>query len=148
MDPAHELSRVLGPLRRAVLRRTREAAGLPDLPDAQVELLRTLEATPGLGVREVADRLQVAPSTVSNLVRTMLAKDLVERRASTTDLRAVELEASPMALGLLQRYDEVSSALLDEAIGRLGPADRKAVLRAIPALSQLLSAIESVELRA
>jgi len=146
MDPAHEFSRVLGPLRRSVLRRTREAAGLPDLPDAQIELLRTLEAMPRVGVREVAEHLQVAPSTVSNLVRTMLAKGLVERRVSATDLRAVELEASPAALDLLRRYDEVSTKLIDEAIGRLGAADRRALLRAIPALSQLLASIEAVDL--
>lgn len=39
---AAELSRLLGPLRRAVLRTTRSAEDLPDLPEAQIELLRVL----------------------------------------------------------------------------------------------------------
>src|SRR4051812_45746818 len=34
-----QLSALLGPLRRAVLRRTRATEGLPDLPEAQIELL-------------------------------------------------------------------------------------------------------------
>ena len=142
VDAAHELSRVLGPLRRAVLRRTRDAAGLPDLPDAHIELLRTLEATPGLSVREVADRLQVAPSTVSNLVRATTAGGLVERRPSAVDQRAVELVASPAALALLARYDEASRALLHAALGRLDAADRRAVAAAVPALARLLASLD------
>src|ERR1044072_2972035 len=82
MDTATEFGRLLGPLRRAVLR-TRHTAGLPELPEAQSELLRVLaegDATP----REVAPRLRVAPSTVSNLVRTMSAAGLVERSEEHT----------------------------------------------------------------
>src|ERR1044072_3048564 len=40
MDTATDLGRLIGPLRRAVLLRTRRAEDLPDLPEAQIELLR------------------------------------------------------------------------------------------------------------
>ncbi|MGW7521149.1 MarR family transcriptional regulator, partial [Streptomyces sp. NPDC054796] len=74
------LGGLLGPLRRAVLRATRNSEGLPDLPEAQIELLRTLSTAPeGLSPGAVAARLRVARSTVSNLVRVMSAAGLVER---------------------------------------------------------------------
>ncbi|MFF5668481.1 MarR family transcriptional regulator, partial [Streptomyces griseofuscus] len=72
------LGGLLGPLRRAVLRATRNAEGLPDLPEAQIELLRALSSSPeGLSPGAAATRVRVAPSTVSNLVRAMSAARLV-----------------------------------------------------------------------
>src|SRR5690606_20598324 len=60
-----QLSALLGPLRRAVLRRTRVLEGLPDLPEAQIELLRLLVAHDGLAPGRAAVELKVAQSTVS-----------------------------------------------------------------------------------
>ncbi|MCZ9343501.1 hypothetical protein NGM37_37680, partial [Streptomyces sp. TRM76130] len=62
---ASGLGGLLGPLRRAVLRSTRNAEGLPDLPEAQIELLRALATAPdGLSPGAAAARLRIAPSTV------------------------------------------------------------------------------------
>ncbi|MGW2860174.1 MarR family winged helix-turn-helix transcriptional regulator [Streptomyces sp. NPDC001205] len=140
---ALELGRLLGPLRRAVLRATRNAEGLPDLPEAQIELLRTLSAAPdGLAPREAAARLRVAPSTVSNLVRTMTAAGLVERVSHPHDLRTVTLTASDMARELLARYDSASTAALAEASAELPAEDRATLAAAMPALDRLLLAVE------
>ncbi|MEV0600035.1 helix-turn-helix domain-containing protein [Streptomyces sp. NPDC050315] len=140
---AIELGRLLGPLRRAVLRATRNAEGLPDLPEAQIALLRALSAAPeGLAPREVAARLRVAPSTVSNLVRTMTAAGLVQRVPHPHDLRTVTLTASAAALQLLERYDSASTATLARASDELPAADRAALTAALPALDRLLLTLE------
>jgi DNA-binding MarR family transcriptional regulator len=125
-----------------VLRRTRALAELPDLPDAQVELLRLLERTPGLGVNDVATRLRVAPSTVSNLLRSLGSAALIERKHSPHDLRAVHLYPSAHALKLLRRYDKVSRAVLDEALAKLDAEDRRALQRATLALAHLLESLD------
>lgn len=141
MDTATEFGRLLGPLRRAVLR-TRHTAGLPELPEAQIELLRVLaagDATP----REVASRLRVAPSTVSNLVRVMTAAGLVVRTPSTVDLRTVRLAASPKALEMLDSYDRTSTAALRRALDTLDASRREALERALPVLGDLLTALEA-----
>ncbi|MFF3767527.1 MarR family winged helix-turn-helix transcriptional regulator [Streptomyces sp. NPDC001922] len=141
MDTAADLSRLLGPLRRAVLRSTRAAEGLPDLPDAQIEMLRVLSADGPLGTRAVAERLRISPSTVSNLVRTMAAAGLVERHSSTTDLRAVDLSVTPHALELLERYDRASRETLEQAMDTLPPGDRDTLTAAMPALTRLANAL-------
>ncbi|GAA5167069.1 MarR family winged helix-turn-helix transcriptional regulator [Amycolatopsis dongchuanensis] len=142
MDAAAELGRLLGPLRRAVLRAARTAADLPDLPEAQIELLRVLVAEGPLGPRTVAARLHVAPSTVSNLVKAMLAADLVERVPAPDDLRTVRLSASVKARDLLNRYDRTSSATLARTIAEL-PAEERAVLEtALPVLARLVEKLE------
>ncbi len=142
MDTATDLGRLIGPLRRAVLLRTRRAEDLPDLPEAQIELLRVLAEAGPLAPRDVASRLRVASSTVSNLVRTMTATGLVERRPSATDLRTVTLVASPHALDLLDRYDRVSTEELRRALTALTPDSRRAIEEALPALRELRGALE------
>jgi DNA-binding MarR family transcriptional regulator len=138
MEEVDELGRLLGPLRRAVVRRTRTLGELPDLAEAQIELLRLLEREPGLGVSEVAARLRVAASTISNLVRSLAAEALIERAPSPSDMRAVQLYPSAHALKLLHRYDKLSRSILAEALTQLSAADRKALQRATPALARLL----------
>ncbi|MCC3313908.1 MarR family winged helix-turn-helix transcriptional regulator [Nocardia africana] len=134
-----QLSALLGPLRRAVLRRTRTAEDLPDLPEAQIELLRLLVASGGLTPSRAAAELNVAQSTISNLLRTMTADDLVERLPTPGDGRGAMLVASARARELLDRYDRASAAMLRETLARLSDADRRAVESAVPALWRLLA---------
>ncbi|MFV2120450.1 MarR family winged helix-turn-helix transcriptional regulator [Streptomyces sp. Act-28] len=138
------LGGLLGPLRRAVLRATRNAEGLPDLPEAQIELLRALSSSPeGLSPGAAAARLRMAPSTVSNLVRTMTAARLVERVRPAHDQRTVVLTASREALALLERYDRASTAALVRIVEEMTDSDRAALDRALPALGRLVRALEA-----
>ena len=140
VDSATELGRLIGPLRRAVLR-SRHAERLPDLPEAQIELLRAVQeagtTTPG----EVSARLRVAPSTISNLVRTMTATGLLTRTPSATDLRNVHLSLSRTAHDMLDRYDRVSTTALRNAMHRLSPKRRKALEDSLPAIADLITAL-------
>lgn len=143
---ASGLGGLLGPLRRAVLRSTRNAEGLPDLPEAQIELLRALAAAPdGLSPGAAAARLRIAPSTVSNLVRAMSAARLVERLRPEHDQRTVVLTASDRALELLRRYDRASTAALTRVVEELPCADRASLESALPALHRLVEALEAAD---
>lgn len=138
------LGGLLGPLRRAVLRSTRNAEGLPDLPEAQIELLRALSTSAeGLSPSSAAALIRVAPSTVSNLARSMSAPRLVERIRPEYDQRTVVLTASAEALQLLKRYDRASSAALSSVIEELSDDDRVALEQSLPALGRLVAALES-----
>lgn len=141
MDVASEFGRLIGPLRRAMLR-TRLLVGLPDLPEAQIELLRALERVGPASPSDLAAQLRVAPSTVSNLVRTMTAAGLIQRTPSIQDLRTVQLGLSALSREMLDRYDRRSTAALRRAIDRLAAEDRAALERSLPALRALLAALE------
>ncbi|MEU9443533.1 MarR family winged helix-turn-helix transcriptional regulator [Streptomyces sp. NPDC048304] len=141
-EVALELGRLLGPLRRAVFRATRSVEGLPELPEAQIELLRVLAAEGALAPREAAARLRIAPSTVSNLVKAMAAAALVERTPDPHDARAVVLTPSSRALDLLARYDRASTSALSRAVGALPAADRETLAAALPVLEGLVPAVE------
>ncbi|NHD15624.1 MULTISPECIES: MarR family winged helix-turn-helix transcriptional regulator [Actinopolyspora] len=143
MDIATSLSRLLGPLRRAVLRSTRAAEDLPDLPEAQIELLRALAAEGPMGTKAAAERLRTSPATVSNLVRTMSAAGLIDRQTSPNDLRTVNLSVTTTAQQLLHRYDAASRTTLEQAMSGLSDEDRDALARAVPALERLTAELDS-----
>ncbi len=108
-------------------------------------MLRELIAMGSGTPREVAERLRVAQSTVSNLVRAMTTAGLIHRTASEVDLRTAHLTPTDRAADLVARYDRTSSATLDQAIRALRPQHRRALRAAVPALSELLTELEHTD---
>lgn len=138
---AAELSRTIGPLRRAMLRAARQAAGLPDLSEAQIQVLRSLAVQSPQTSGDLAAGLQLARPTVSNMIRVMTADDLVTRVPSADDLRQVLIAPTPRALDLLRRYDDSAGAILDEILGGLDDTARAALADALPVLDELTAAL-------
>jgi DNA-binding MarR family transcriptional regulator len=142
-SPSHTtaaaLSRVLGPLRRAVLHATRAAEGLPDLPDTHIEILRAVADSPAISPRVIADRLGLARPTVSNLIQTMKREGLLTLIRNDDDARVVHVTVTDFAAGRLSRYDKTSEHILSAALGELTVKERAAVTAAVPALAKLQS---------
>ncbi|MBX5334895.1 MarR family transcriptional regulator [Rhodococcus fascians] len=136
---ATELGRQLGPLRRSLLRATRDVAQLPDIADSHIEVMRALAAEPSMSPGRLATRLNLARSTVSNLIRAMVDAGLVERSITTGDLRGATLTASPKAVKLLAKYDAASSRVLADALDELSRHNREAIAAALPALAEITS---------
>lgn len=138
---AARLAAVVSPLRRALLAAAREREGLPDIPDAQIEVIRALPrgtvASPG----ELADRLGLRRPTLSNLLAAMEGAGLVVRRRSREDGRRVEVVATPDALSFFDRFDAASTAIVAEAAASLSSADAAALEAAVPALEALRDAL-------
>ncbi|TYL53523.1 MarR family winged helix-turn-helix transcriptional regulator [Agromyces mariniharenae] len=143
-DTAARLGSLISPLRRSLLRVARSSEHLPEIPDAQVELLRALPAGRESSPGELADELGLSRPTISNLLRDMERAKLVTRRGATDDRRRVVVAASDRALDLLARFDRASAAVLAEVLGRLSDDDRRALDAALPALERLRDAVEDV----
>lgn len=144
-DPAR-LAAVISPLRRTLLAAARSAEHLPEIPDAQIEIIRALPrgtaATPG----ELAERLDLSRSTVSNLLRAMESAGLVTRTPHTDDRRQVQVCVSAKALDLFERFDRAGAALVADAAATLPAADRRALAAALPTLERLRDAIAAQRL--
>ncbi|TFI43115.1 MarR family transcriptional regulator [Rhodococcus sp. 1R11] len=136
---ATELGRQLGPLRRSLLRATRDVAQLPDIADSHIEVMRALATEPSISPGRLATRLNLARSTVSNLIKAMVDAGLVERSITAGDLRGATLTASPKARNLLAEYDAASSRVLADALDELSQHNRQAIAAALPALAEITS---------
>jgi DNA-binding MarR family transcriptional regulator len=136
---------MLGPLRRAVLRATRAAEGLPDLPDTYIEILRAVAGSPDISPRAIADRLGLARPTVSNLIQRMKREGLLNLVRNADDARVVHVTVTDVAAGLLSRYDAASERIVSAALDQLAARERSAVTAAMPALTQLHAILNARE---
>jgi len=139
------LAAVISPLRRLLLASARSAEQLPEIPDAQIEVIRALPRGVVSSPGDLAQHLGLSRSTVSNLLTVMEDRGLIARRPSAEDGRRVEVLASAQALTLFERFDRASAALVAEATASLPIADRDALAAAVPALERLLDALAATK---
>lgn len=140
---ARRLSAQLGPLRRRVMQASRLAAGLPDIPDAQIEVLRRLDAGGWASPTALGHALGLARSTMSNLCIALERDGLVERRARVGDARSVEVGLSERARQILQHYDASAETVLVAALSTLPAKTQRDIAAALPALAALAEAIDA-----
>jgi len=106
---------------------------------AQVELLQQLAAQPGSRVNDLAADLRLAPNTVSTLLAQLSDAGMVQRSADPADRRSRRLSLTGTGSHQLHAWQQ---AMLAQALGRIDPADRAAVLLALPALERLSVALD------
>ncbi|MEU4402552.1 MarR family winged helix-turn-helix transcriptional regulator, partial [Micromonospora orduensis] len=121
---------MISPLRRTLLAAARAAEHLPEIPDAQIEIVRALPRGTVAGPGELAERLRLSRSTVSNLLTAMEGNGLVERRPRPGNHRHVDVLATAKALDLFDRFDLASGELVARAAATLPAADRAALAAA------------------
>lgn len=138
---AARLAAVISPLRRALLAAIRAEAELPELSEAQIDILRTLPRGTSRGPGGIAGQLRLSRPTVSNLLASMADEGLIERGPDPSDGRRVMVRASERALELFDRFDAVNSALVARSIRELDDGDREALATAVPALERLCSVL-------
>jgi DNA-binding MarR family transcriptional regulator len=142
---AEELAAAWGGVRRRLRRGAREVVPGEPLTGAQIELLRLVESQPGVGVRDAAAALHLAPNTVSTLVRGLVGDDLLARSADPDDGRAARLALTVTARRRLRRWRDERGRLLAGALRRLSGEDLAALEASLPALERLLAALEEPE---
>ncbi|MCP2315280.1 DNA-binding transcriptional regulator, MarR family [Nocardia amikacinitolerans] len=76
--------------------------------------LLALWETPGITMKQLADRLRLDYGTVSPLVQRLQTRGLVESVRSSRDRRAVQLHATPASLALEQQARQMIGAVLQE----------------------------------
>lgn len=89
---------------------------------AQLWIMQELHEAPGLRIGEIAARLAIHQTTVSNLVDVLARRDYVVKKRDPDDQRAVKLALSEQGEALLAQAPKPARALLPEALRQLDPA--------------------------
>jgi DNA-binding MarR family transcriptional regulator len=121
---ADELLTAMGAIRRSGRRHAGRPEELSQLTGSQLELVRLLRRRPGISVNQVAEELNLAPNTVSTLVRQLVDAEFVVRRCQEADRRVARLD-------LAEDLDRKMGAFLDRRMGLLVEA-----MRALPVHDQ------------
>lgn len=132
-----ELADALVGVQRLLRRRLRAGLTVPRLRGAEVELLRLVEARPGVGVSDAAKELHLAGNSVSTLVNQLVRDGYLVRETDPADRRAARLRLTPVAEARLGDWKRRRTALVGSRLARLDAADREALRAALPALRAL-----------
>lgn len=135
------LTEVVARLRRALRTSIRTEYTWESLPMAQVELLACLAERDGTRVGELAQLLRLAPNSVSTLVQQLSDAGFLHRERDPADRRAALLRLTPAGAAALAGWQRAHERRLGSALTRLSEDDRRAIVAALPALSNLVEAL-------
>jgi DNA-binding MarR family transcriptional regulator len=127
-------------LRDAILRvgrRARNAATMGGLTVSQISALTTLDSAVQLSPRELAEREQVQPPTLTRIVAKLEARGLLERDPHPTDGRQHVLRISEAGRALLERIRQERNEWLAQRVARLSAADRDVLREAAAILHRI-----------
>ena len=140
---AAQLLAAMGAVRRVARRAVRQTVADP-LPPARSELLRLAARRPGIGVAEAAAELRLAPNSVSTMVSKLTEDGLLNRGRVASDGRSVRLTVTEAGAARVEQWHDIRTDLAGRALDRLTPADRQALVAAIPALTRLAEQMEEL----
>lgn len=113
------------------------------LGGAQVWALSIIEQNPGIGVGEVAAKMQIHQSTASNLIKTLQAKDFIMMSKAKGDRRNLHLAILPHGKQLLAKVSGPFEGVLPVALGNLSSNTLTRLDQDLDELIKLLKADES-----
>lgn len=140
LDPSVRVLRQFRQLFNAVRSHFRQVERHAGIGGAQLWALSLVKAQPGLGVGALAQAMDVHQTTASNLVKSLVAAELIAVRRSESDRRAVQLALLPAGAALLEQAPGPFSGVLPAALAQLQPEQ---ILRLERDLTDLLRLIET-----
>jgi len=112
-----------------------------DLTMAQFKSVLLLIFTGGMTSRQLADRLGVGPSAVTQLVDRLVDQKLVKREADEADRRVAWIRPTAKAMALQEDLMQTSRSLMADVLDGLAPRDRATVQHALKLLLDRAQAI-------
>lgn len=119
VDPAVESLRRFRQIFAAVRTHFRQVEQLTGTGAAQLRALSLLREQPGLRVNELARAMDIHQSTASNLVKTLVDRQLVSSLRNGADARVMHLTLLPAGEKILQRLQGHYIGVLPQALQSL-----------------------------
>ncbi len=109
---------------------------------AQLWALSIVRDRPGIGVNDLARAMDIHQSTASNLVKALIARELIVGARNGSDRRTVQLRALPSGAAILRRAPGPLTGVLPQALASLDPRTLK---RLDADLAKLIKALNADE---
>ncbi len=138
--PAVQVLRQFRQIFNAVKSHFRQVENKAGLGGAQLWALGLIGQGAGIGVTELARRMDVHQSTASNLVRVLIDKGLVATVKDGADRRSVQLSVLPTGARALRASPGPFEGVLPDALKTLDPAMLKRLHGDLAVLIQVLQA--------
>jgi Transcriptional regulators len=137
-DVARTAEEALRRIVRGLRVASRQVEDAASISAAQLFVLQQLAETPGMSVRELADRTMTDRTSVAHLLDRLERDGLVTRRRSEQDKRRYEIIIEPKGESLLAHAPLSPTARVLQALHQLSPAH---LARLTVGLQQLVAAL-------
>ena len=104
----------------------------------QLTLMRILVERKQCSMQELADSLVVTPSTVTAMVKRLLASGYIERSRDDVDWRTVWVKPTLRGQQVVTTYDNARLAALHSRLAQLNESEYERIASALPALRHLI----------
>ncbi len=144
-DPVEPAARVLRRFRsvfNAVKTHFQQVEKKAGVGGAQVWALSVIQQQPDIGVGGLAKAMDIHQTTASNLVKAMVASDLVVARRLASDRRATQLRLTPAGARVLKKAPGPFAGVLPQALATL---DLETLTRLDSDLGKLLEVLQADE---
>ncbi len=138
-----EAQAIMDSLRRIVQALRRASTQYEGFTSAQIFVLRTLDASEGASVNDLAALTHTHQSTASEMVTRLEANGLIERKTAEADRRRVELYLSAAGRNVVRDQAKTPQEEIVEAITALSSEDRTALAQGLKALIQVAGLSEA-----
>lgn len=144
MDAITEIITSFRELKRAYYRLLQEDAEAVGLTALQLMVIRALEQQENITLSELADRMQLTPSTMSGVVDRCVKAGMIERERSAHDRRALVLHLTDEGREKLNKVLCEGSSIRRRLTGERGMSERdtRELLRLHQELIKLLTVEE------
>jgi DNA-binding MarR family transcriptional regulator len=142
VDPAARVLRRFRLVFNAVKTHFQQVEKRAGVGGAQLWALSVVRSSPGIGVNSLARAMDIHQTTASNLVKSLVAMDLVLAEKNGPDRRAVQLRITSAGGRILRKAPGPFTGVLPEALARL---DTKTLDRLDRDLAKLLAEVNADE---
>lgn len=138
---ATELSDLLPALFHLLRRGGRDRLHEPPPPEVrgQMRMMKILHHAGQITMNDLAERMSVAPPTVTGIVKRGVAQGAVVRIPDPDDGRMIRVELTDAGRERMDAHRAAHVAMLERLIDELDADDRRALGEAIPSLHRLLT---------
>lgn len=134
-----ELAAAVVDISEHIKRSAHEATGYQPLPNGMLDILRVIEANPGITVAQVASRLDRQLSNVSTQLKDLVGRGLVTRNRDSSDKRYVALHTTAEAERIKNVIESSWADALATASQPLPSGERDRLRELGPTLAHLAS---------
>ncbi|MCL6636971.1 MAG: MarR family transcriptional regulator [Alicyclobacillus sp.] len=128
LDAVEHLADCLQAIQRHLRRNTKEQPNLPGLTRVQWMILRHVERHPDCSVGQLADRLDVRPSTMSQMIDRLELAGWVQRCTDARDGRSRLVRLTAAGAAALRSQRDLRVQLLAEPFQQLNPEEQACLL--------------------
>jgi DNA-binding MarR family transcriptional regulator len=141
-DPAAQVLRRFRLVFNAVKTHFQQVEKKAGVGGAQLWALSIVRDHPDIGVGDLAKAMDIHQSTASNLVKSLIARELIAGTRNGVDRRAVQLRILPAGAMVLRRAPGPLTGVLPQALASL---DARTLKRLDADLAKLITALDADE---